>query len=164
MFEICFCTKCELISGVRNYSNCLGPWVTGRDRQEEELGPGQAARLVIHVWAGQRQGGVHTVASALGPRHLNTSSAQAPPVVSSCPHLYDRARKPHLALPPSKQEGPNYANMQIDSQDAHMATRWEPTVTTRDISVQQRCISHGALSFLITAKAFPMDHWIDTSH
>lgn len=95
VFEICFCTKCEFISGVRNYSNYLGPWATGRDRQEEEPGPGQAARLVIRVWAGEVQGGVHRVASALGPMHLNTSSAQAPPEVSSCPHLYDRA----LALP-----------------------------------------------------------------
>lgn len=55
VFEICFCTKCEFISGVRNYSNCLSPRATGRDREEEEEeepGPGQAARLVIHVWAG----------------------------------------------------------------------------------------------------------------
>lgn len=113
VFEICFCTKCEFISGVRNYSNCLGPQATERDRQEEEPGPGQAARLVIHVWAGEMQGGVHTVASALGPIHLNTSSAQAPPVVSSCPHLYDRARNWLLTLTlPFLQANKKYPIMQ----------------------------------------------------
>lgn len=59
--EICFCTKWEFISGVRSYSNCLGPRATGRGRQ----GGGTWSRAVSRTrcpvcgQAGGREGFTH---------------------------------------------------------------------------------------------------------
>ena len=63
-------------------------WSSGHGKGQagrRNLGQVRQEDLSSSVWAGGgKQGGVHVFASALGPMHLNTSSAQAPPVVSSC--------------------------------------------------------------------------------
>lgn len=56
VFEICFCTKREFFSGVRNYASCLGPRATGRGRR----GGGTRARLGSRTRPparGQEEGG-----------------------------------------------------------------------------------------------------------
>lgn len=86
------------------------------------------------MWAGGRQGGVHRSASALGPMHLNTSSAQAPPVVSSCLRLCDRAGEPGYSPPPCpsseqtiRSQLCKHTGWLTGCSYAQAATRWEPT-------------------------------------
>lgn len=66
------------------------------------------------------------------------------------------ATHPRLALPPSKQEGPNYANTQADSQAAQEARRAHRYNTGRFNAVKVQLLL--CSEFFNTEKAFPTDH------